>query len=142
MKVIKNFTNYINESADSNDDTVKLIDKIFRLLPASRKTVDWYHRGRLYLPSVNGEDSKVHIFSRADMSDWESDFMEMYGETPRYKVELTDKDQDYSDWHHINDVQAVNVEITNEVFKEKKNRFSRGKSEFLNDPNFPNSSKD
>jgi hypothetical protein len=139
MKVIKNFINYINESADSDK---KLIDKIFRLLPASRKTVDWDHRGRLYLPSVNGEDSKVHILSRADMSDWESEFIERYDETPRYKVELTDKDQDYSNWHHINDVQAVNVEITNEVFKEKKNRFSRGKSEFLNDPNFPNSSKD
>lgn len=139
MKVIKNFTNYINESADSDK---KLIDKIFRLLPASRKTVDWDHRGRLYLPSVNGEDSKVHILSRADMAEWESEFIEMYDETPRYKVELTDKDQDYSDWHHINDVQAVNVEITNEVFKEKKNRFSRAKSEFLNDPNFPNSSKD
>tara|TARA_R110000868_G_scaffold111935_1_gene301840 strand:- start:1299 stop:1718 length:420 start_codon:yes stop_codon:yes gene_type:complete len=139
MKVIKNFTNYINESADSDK---KLIDKIFRLLPASRKTVDWDHRGRLYLPSVNGEDSMVHILSRADMAEWESEFIERYDETPRYKVELTDKDQDYSDWHHINDVQAVNVEITNEVFKEKKNRFSRGKSEFLNDPNFPNSSKD
>ena len=61
MKVIKNFTNYINESADSDK---KLIDKIFRLLPASRKTVDWDHRGRLYLPSVNGEDSMVHILSR------------------------------------------------------------------------------
>jgi hypothetical protein len=139
MKVIKNFINYINESSDSDK---KLIDKIFRILPASRKTVDWDHRGRLYLPSVNGEDSKVHILSRADMSDWESEFIERYDETPRYKVELTDKDQDYSNWHHINDVQSVKVEITNEVFKEKKNRFSRGKSEFLNDPNFPNSSKD
>ena len=139
MKVIKNFINYINESSDSDK---KLIDKIFRILPDSRKTVDWDHRGRLYLPSVNGEDSKVHILSRADMAEWESDFMEMYGETPRYKVELTDTDQDYNDFHHINDVQSVKVEITNDVFKEKKNRFSRGKSEFLNDPDFPNSSKD
>ena len=139
MKVIKNFTNYINESSDSDK---KLIDKIFRILPASRKTVDWDHRGRLYLPSVNGEDSKVHILSRADMSDWESDFMKMYDETPRYKVELTDKDLDYNDFHHINDVQSVKVEITNDVFKEKKDRFSRDKSEFLNDPKFRNSSKD
>ena len=139
MKVIKNFINYINESSDLDK---KLIDKIFRILPASRKTVDWDHRGRLYLPSVNGEDSKVHILSRADMSDWESEFMEMYGETPRYKVELTDKDQDYNDFHHINDVQSVKVEITNDVFKEKKDRFSRGKSKFLNDPDFRNSSKD
>jgi hypothetical protein len=76
------------------------------------------------------------------MSDWESEFMEMYGETPRYKVELTDKDLDYNDFHHINDVQSVKVEITNEIFKEKKDRFSRGKSKFLNDPDFPNSSKD
>ena len=139
MKVIKNFINYINESSDLDN---KLIDKIFRILPASRKTVDWDHRGRLYLPSVNGEDLKVHILSRADMAEWESEFMEMYGETPRYKVELTDTDQDYNDFHHINDVQSVKVEITNDVFKEKKNRFSRGKSEFLNDPDFRNSSKD
>ena len=137
MKVIKNFINYINESSDSDK---KLIDKIFRILPASRKTVDWDHRGRLYLPSVNGEDSKVHILSRADMAEWESDFMEMYGETPRYKVELTDTDQE--ELHHINDVKSVTVEITNGVFKEKKDRFSRGKSKFLNDPDFRNSSKD
>lgn len=139
MKVIKNFINYINESSDSDK---KLINKIFRLLPASRKTVDWDRRGRLYLPSADGEDSKVHILSRADMAEWESDFMERYGEPPRYKVELTDKDLDYNDFHHINDVKSVNVEITNEVFKEKKNLFSRAKIKFLNDPNFPNSSKD
>jgi hypothetical protein len=60
----------------------------------------------------------------------------------KYKVELTDKDVDYNDFHHINDVQSVKVEITNEIFKEKKGRFSRGKSKFLNDPDFPNSSKD
>ncbi len=139
MKVIKNFINYINESSDSDK---KLIDKIFRLLPASRKTVDMDRRGGLFFPSANGEDSKVRILSRADMAEWESDFMDMYGEEPKYRVELTDKDIDYNDFHHINDVQSVKVEITNEIFKEKKDRFSRGKSKFLNDPDFRNSSKD
>ena len=140
MKVIKNFINYINESSESTDSN--LFKKIVSLLPASRKTVDMDRRGGLFFPSANGEDSKVRILSKADMTEWESDFMDMYGEKPKYRVELTDTDQDYNDFHHINDVQSVKVEITNDVFKEKKNRFSRGKSEFLNDPDFPNSSKD
>ena len=141
MKVIKNFINYINESSDSDK---KLSDKelIDSLLPDSRETVDKNRRGGLLFPSVNGEDSKVRISSKAGMKEWESKFMDMYGETPRYKVELTDKDLDYNDFHHINDVQSVKIEITNEIFKEKKDRFSRGKSKFLNDPDFPNSSKD
>ena len=136
MKVIKNFINYINESSDSDK---KLIDKIFRILPASRKTVDMDRRGGLFFPSANGEDSKVRILSKADMTEWESDFMDMYGEKPKYRV--TDTKLDYKELHHINDVQSVKVEITNGVFKEKKDRFSRGKSKFLNDPNFRNSSK-
>ena len=137
MKVIKNFINYINESSDSDK---KLIDKIFRILPASRKTVDMDRRGGLFFPSANGEDSKVRILSKADMTEWESDFMDMYGEKPKYRV--TDTKLDYKELHHINDVKSVTVEITNGVFKEKKDRFSRGKSKFLNDPDFRNSSKD
>lgn len=140
MKVIKNFINYINESSESTESN--LFKKIVSLLPASRKTVDMDRRGGLFFPSANGEDSKVRILSKADMIEWESDFMDMYGEKPKYRVELTDKDLDYNDFHHINDVQSVKVEITNEIFKEKKDRFSRGKSKFLNDPDFPNSSKD
>ena len=137
MKVIKNFINYINESSDSDKE---LIDKIFRILPASRKTVDMDRRGGLFFPSANGEDSKVRILSKADMTEWESDFMDMYGEKPKYRV--TDTKLDYKELHHINDVKSVTVEITNGVFKEKKDRFSRGKSKFLNDPDFRNSSKD
>ena len=138
MKVIKNFINYINESSESTESN--LFKKIVSLLPASRKTVDMDRRGGLFFPSANGEDSKVRILSKADMTEWESDFMDMYGEKPKYRV--TDTKLDYKELHHINDVKSVTVEITNGVFKEKKDRFSRDKSEFLNDPKFRNSSKD
>jgi len=126
MKVIKNFINYINESSDSDK---KLSDKelIDSLLPDSRETVDKNRRGGLLFPSVNGEDSKVRISSKAGMKEWESKFMDMYGEKPKYRV---------------TDTEPVTVEIINKFFREKKDRFSRGKSEFLNDPDFRNSSKD
>jgi hypothetical protein len=126
MKVIKNFINYINESSDSDK---KLSDKelIDSLLPDSRETVDMNRRGGLLFPSANGEDSKVRILSKADMKEWESKFMDMHGEKPKYRV---------------TDTEPVTVKITNKVFREKKDRFSRGKSKFLNDPDFPNSSKD
>jgi hypothetical protein len=120
MKVIKNFINYINESSDSDK---KLSDKelIDSLL------LDKNRRGGLLFPSVNGEDSKVRISSKAGMKEWESKFMDMYGEKPKYRV---------------TDTEPVTVEIINKFFREKKDRFSRGKSEFLNDPDFRNSSKD
>ena len=84
-------------------------------------------RGGLLFPSVNGEDSKVRILSKAGMKKWESDFMDMYGKKPKYRV---------------TDTEPVTVEITNNFFREKKDRFSRGKHEFLNDPGFRDSSKD
>ena len=71
MKVIKNFINYINESSDSDKE---LIDS---LLPDSIETVGMNRRGGLLFPSVNGEDSKVRILSKAGMKKWESDFMDM-----------------------------------------------------------------